>query len=89
MHLPCLAASASNRRSPWLQPPLHAPCAALVLLGGCNAVVALGLWLLYRYRRGTYIAHREACCVLGYVPVVLFAAVQQSERRCGWTAAFS
>ncbi|PRW45124.1 hypothetical protein C2E21_6400 [Chlorella sorokiniana] len=54
----------------------HQP--GMLLLGGYIVLVALSLWVLLKYRRGTYIAHREALVVMGYAPVLLFAALQQS-----------
>ncbi|PRW45180.1 heavy metal tolerance [Chlorella sorokiniana] len=58
---------------------VHQP--GLLVLGGCNMLLVLGIWLLLKQQRGTYIAYREALLTLGYAPIVLFAAVQHSFTR--------
>lgn len=64
-------------------PLCHIPThtSGLLLLGACKVLLALGLWLIIKCRRSTYVAHRELMVVLGYVPVIVFAALQTSEQQ--------
>lgn len=49
------------------------------MLGGSAMLLDICLLLLLKYQRGKYVANREVLLIIGYLPIVLLGAVQQSE----------